>query len=340
MRSWTVSHPRVYINMLTKTLAPSMSNLSLRKAWEWLALEPQHRLGTRFLQIAVGLMLLFRVATEGRFYGYLWGPSGVGTGGMTRLFGSTVGGVLDKSFATSTGTLGVLAVLALSAILLISGRVTRLATLGAFLTFFMLEQRLPELPDGGDNITRIVLIYMLFLLPPRANPKQGGLLVWFHNLAVLAIIWQIVILYTTSGIMKAYGDKWHHGVAMYYVSQVEWFSLPALRHMFMNPFVVTLSTYIPMFYQLFFAIALLSPLKLPWLLVGMIFHVGVATFMGLVSFSTVMIGLEGFLISDDEYAYLLALSRGLRQWANRKWRFRRMPAVPSAEQPEVLGAEP
>jgi hypothetical protein len=296
--------------------------------------------GARFLQIAVGAMLLFRIATEGRFYSYLWGPSGVGIGGMTRLFGRALGGALDKPFTTSAGTLAVIVVLALSAILLITGRFTRLATLAAALTFFMLEQRLPELPDGGDNITRIVLIYMLFLLPPHANPKKGGLLVWFHNLAVLAIIWQIVILYTTSGIMKAYGDKWHHGVAMYYVSQVEWFSLPALRHMFMNPFVVTLSTYIPMFYQVFFAIALLSPLKLPWLLVGMIFHVGVATFMGLVSFSTVMIGLEGFLISDDEYVFLLALSRRLRKWMNQKWRFGRIPQLTSAEPAEVLGAEP
>ena len=325
--------------MLTSTSFPSPA-LSFRRAWDWLALEPQHRVGARFLQIAIGLMLLFRIATEGRFYGYLWGPSGVGTGGMTRLLGRTVGGTLDKSFTSSPGTLGVLAVLALSAILLITGRLTRLAALGAFLTFFMLEQRLPELPDGGDNITRIVLIYMVFLLPSRANPKKGGLLVWFHNLGVLAIIWQIVILYTTSGIMKAYGDKWHHGVAMYYVSQVEWFSLPALRHMFMNPLVVTFSAYIPMFYQLLFAIALLSPLKLPWLFVGMVFHVGVATFMGLVSFSTVMIGLEGFLISDGEYAYLLSLSRRLLRWPYGKWLFRRMPEITSAEPAEVLGAEP
>jgi low affinity Fe/Cu permease len=227
--------------------------------------------------------------------------------------------------------------LAFSATLLVVGRWTRLATLFALITFVSIEQRLPQLPDGGDNITRIVLIYMLFLLPPRANVKTGSLRVWFHNLAVLAIATQLVILYTTSGFMKAFGDKWHHGVAMYYVSQVEWFSLPALRQMFMRPLIVTLSTYIPMFYQLLFGVAILSPLKLPWLLLGIFFHLGVANYMGLVSFSTAMIGLECFLISDAEYRRTAKLaSRLCEQIRCFACGFATRHSVPARPQPVYL----
>jgi len=251
-----------------------------------------------------------------------------------------LGSLLDHAFATSAGTIGVLGVLAGSAALLVSGRFTRLATLLALITFLMLEQRLPELPDGGDNIARIILVYMLFLLPPRAKPRKGELLVWFHNLGVLAIALQIVILYTTSGIMKAYGDKWHHGVAMYYVSQVEWFSLPAMRRMFMNPLVVTLSSYIPMFYQLFFAVAILGPLKLPWLFVGMLFHLGVASFMGLVSFSIAMVGLECFLISDAEYVRLAAIAHRQIAAANRRWNALRSRMGPAASPEPALALNP
>ena len=280
-----------------------MSGLVLR-SYRWLAIEPHQRRGARVLQLAIGLMLLFRVFTEGPFLKFLWGPRGVGSGSSRVILGSYIGGLLDRVFTTDFGTLIVVAGLGAGGLGLLLGVWTRSSTVLALLTFFMLEQRLPQLPDGGDNITRIVLAYMVFLLPPTASPKFGSFAVWLHNLAVLAIGIQICILYTISGLMKAYGDKWHHGIAMYYISQVEWFSHPAVRKIFKNPFVVTASTYMPMFYQLLFSMAILSQLKLPWLALGISFHLGVAWLMGLVTFSTVMIGLELFLITDSEYTDL------------------------------------
>ena len=47
--------------------------------------------------------------------------------------------------------------------------------------------------------------------------------------------------------------------------------------------------------------ALISRVRIPWLLAGVLFHLGVAFFMGLVTFSMIMIGLELFLISDSDY---------------------------------------
>ena len=277
---------------------------TLRDAWNWLAVEAHQRRGIRALEISIGLMLLFRVATEARFASYLWGPRGIGWGSTSHVLGPWLGALIDLPFTTEAGTAAVLLVLALAALALLCGLWTRPATALTFLAFFALEQRLPELADGGDNITQLVLIYMLFLLPAGARTRPGNLRVWIHNVAVLAIALQVVIMYATSGFMKAYGDHWHHGVAMYYISQVEWFSLPALRKLFLNPLATTMTTYAPMVYQIFFPLAVISPLKLPWLLLGAAFHLGVAVLMGLVPFSMVMVGLELFLISDREYARL------------------------------------
>lgn len=273
----------------------------MKKSYRWLTVEPHQRRGVRVLQVAMGLMLLFRVYTETPFYSFLWGPRGVGSGSTAPILGRRIGGLLDGAFATEMGALIVLVVLALGAFGLVLGIFPRLATALALVTFFMIEQRLPELPDGGDNIARIVLMYMLLLLPPKSKPAPGTLSVWFHNLGVLAIGIQVAILYTISGLMKSYGYTWHHGIAMYYISNVEWFSLPALREIFANPFVVTIATYVPMLYQLLFPMAILSRVKLPWLFLGIVFHLGVACTMGLVTFSTVMIGLELFLVTDLEY---------------------------------------
>jgi hypothetical protein len=99
---------------------------------------------------------------------------------------------------------------------------------------------------------------------------------------------------------------------MYLISQVDTFSLPGGRFLFRNEFLVTFATYSAMMYQVWFPIAILSRLRIPWLLVGVFFHASVAIFMGLISFSCVMIGLECALISDAEY-------RLIRQLARRSW---------------------
>jgi len=178
---------------------------------------------------------------------------------------------------------------------------------------------LPEITDGGDNITRIVLIYMLFLLPHRNRVSAGKLRVWLHNIAVLAIFMQIIVMYTSSGFAKAMGEMWQQGVAMYYITQVQWFTLPGIHQLFMNPLIVTVTTYVPMFYQLLFPIATISRLKIPWILLGICFHLGIMILMGLITFSWIMIGLELFFISDQEYAMI---------WNNVLRLWEKFPGIP------------
>jgi hypothetical protein len=268
----------------------------------WLAVEPHHRIGIRLLQAAIGLMLLFRISTEWHFASYFWGPNGIGQGSTALVLGPALASLIDPVFDTEIGVRCIIFALAVGALGLVLGRATRLSTGLALCSFFLLEQRLPELPDGGDNITRISLMYLLFVLPPSARPIKGSLSIWLHNVAVLAVVFQTAILYFTSGAMKMFGDKWQHGVAMYYVSQVEWFSLPTFRSLYKNPEVASFVVYGTMLFQIWFPIALLSPLRLAWIAGGVIFHLGIAFFMGLITFSLVMIGLELALISDVEYA--------------------------------------
>jgi hypothetical protein len=135
--------------------------------------------------------------------------------------------------------------------------------------------------------------------------------VWLHNVAIVAIAFQVCVLYTTSGFQKAFGERWHTGVAIYYVTRSMWFSQPSLAPLFTNPVVATAATYGPVFHQLWFPVAILSPLRLAWIVLGILFHVGIASLMGLVTFSIVMIGLELFFVTDREYRWLSArLARG------------------------------
>ena len=268
----------------------------LRAAWHWLSDSPQHVVGIRVLEGALGAMLIFRGFTELPFAAYFWGPDGLGAGRAVLIWG--LGPLLTRLLNTDLGATALPLLVAASGAALLFGWRTRIACAVALASMVVMEHRLAEVADGGDNIARLVLIYLLFALPAGASAPPGSLRVWFHNLAVIAIAAQLVTLYLTSGFLKAYGEKWHNGTALYYISQVEWFSLPGMRAAFKDPYLTTLATYATVAYQIMFPVAMLSRLKPAWIFVGVCFHAGIAVFMGLVTFSTVMVGLEVFLFTD------------------------------------------
>lgn len=281
-------------------------------AWQWLAGAPQQRQGVRILQFMLGIMLVSRLATELPFAAHLWGPHGLGYGTTVPLVGKTIGHALDHMFDSMWGTYAVLAGLGAGAFALVVGRTTRVATGLTLFCYLLLEYRLPELGDGGDNVTRLVLGYMLFLLPAGADAARGSMRAWFHNLAVAAIGMQLMTVYVTSGLMKAAGESWQNGTALYLVSQVEWFSHPSLRAGFTNPLIVMVATYTAMLFQLWFPVAVFSRFRLAFLAIGISMHLGIAIMMGLVHFSSVMIALELFLITEREWAELAAFAKRTR----------------------------
>jgi hypothetical protein len=270
------------------------------KVFENLTTTPLHRTGTRILQVMVGLILLYRLFTEIPFAGYLFGSQGVSDGSAVRMFGSAMGGFFDLLFQTSGGAYLVLIGIAVGALGLITGTWIRASTMLAMICFALIGLRAPTLGDGGDNITQIVLIYMMFLLPPTSQPKPGTK-VWLHNMAFAAIALQLIIMYFVTGTSKVMGNMWTNGTAMYYIAQVEWFSTPFFSNFFKSDFFAPLAAFSTMFYQLAFPFVVFSRYKLLLFAVGISFHLGILLMMGLVTFSTAMIALELFLITDAEY---------------------------------------
>lgn len=278
------------------------------RAWSWLCDEPHQQVGVRVASAAIAAALLFRVFTETPFAPFLWGPHGIAAG--QPLGASTpTGNAVQDVFGTMTGTYLTLALLAVSSTSLLFGYQTRIAIAVAYVAFYLLGHRNPLLEDGGDNISRLVLGYLLFALPNGKSAPKGSARVFVHNVAVVAVAVQVMILYETSGLFKAFGDRWHHGTAMYYISQVEWFSHPAFRSLLQQPAVTTLASYATIFYQVTFPMAMFSRLKITWLAMGFALHLGILVTMGLVTFSTVMMGLELFMITDAEWAVIAERTR-------------------------------
>lgn len=273
---------------------------------KWLSEKPNRIIGTRILQICIGMAICFRIATELPFAQYLWGPHGISlNGSASQFFGPFLGRFFDSLFFGSPyGIYLLLFMLFLGAISLVINIKTRIAALVCFIAFVILELRLPAIGDGGDNISRLTLMYMVLLTSNPSKENINKLKVWIHNIGIACIITQLMILYETSGFMKITGEKWQNGTAMYLISNVEWFSIPGMRELFTNPIITTVSSYVPMIFMIMFPVAIFSRFKLVWIGIGICLHMGIALFMGLITFSTVMIGLELFLITDAEYKQL------------------------------------
>jgi hypothetical protein len=270
------------------------------------------------LSVFLGLMICFRIGTELPFANYLWGPNGIAVGETcVAFFGPLLGPILDAAFYNSSfGIYILITILFISALCLIFNVKTRVAAFFAAFSFILLELRLPAIGDGGDNITRLTFIYMILLM---SNPRQENASktkIWIHNIGVASIMVQLMILYEVSGFMKATGEKWQNGTAMYIISNVEWFSLPGVREMFKNPYITTIFSYIPMFFMIFFPIAIFSRFKFIWIGIGILLHVGIAYTMGLITFTLAMVGLELFLITDEEYARIKVFV--LNSWLYKK----------------------
>lgn len=271
----------------------------------WLSDEPNQRIGVRVLQTILGIVFVFRAFTEMPFAKYMYGAHGVGDELRLDLtFGEFIGGALNNLFRHDTNIYLLLIILAGCGLCFIVGSRTRIVTAISLITFNLISGLNLEVGDGGDNVTQLVLIYMLFLTPFDEAFKPGGLKVWVHNLAVVAIGLQVMILYFTAGFMKINGHVWTEGLALYNISQVETFSLPLFRSMFKNPYIATISAYITMIFLIWFPIAMFSKFKLLWILMGISFHLGIVGYMGLVTFGATMVGLELFFLTDKEYLYI------------------------------------
>lgn len=170
----------------------------------------------------------------------------------------------------------------------------------------------PLLGDGGSNILMIVLVYMIFtnnsvylsLFPKK--PSNSNFAKITHNLFFLLILIQTCILYFFAGFFKLQGDMWIHGTALYYVLNLDSFSMNATRFLsdliINSPILLTFGAYSAIFLQFLFPILVFNKYTRFLVLAGSIgFHLGIALLMGLIQFGMIMIALDLAFLNDKEY---------------------------------------
>ncbi|MFG6446430.1 HTTM domain-containing protein [Microbacterium sp. P07] len=205
------------------------------------------------------------------------------------------------------------------------------------------------LTNGGDTLMRIVLLFAVFanlsahfsvdawvrrrrppgaVAPRRRIPRPPEWVAnWTHNTVLILCVYQILLVYLVSSVLKLAGEEWLEGTAIYYALSIDQFRvLPVLSDtVWQFTPAVMMATWTALWVQLLFPVLILwRPTRYVaiFLITGM--HLGIAVLLGLWPFSLTMIALDLLLIRDRSWVraggWATRAGRAARRVVSHAWR--------------------
>ncbi|BFT75469.1 DCC1-like thiol-disulfide oxidoreductase family protein [Paenibacillus sp. P36] len=281
----------------------------------------KYLVGTSLLRVCFGLSIIYFYMLHYSHRYYLFSEYGVNI--YTKKYKSSVLSLYNLSddflFFDLIYNFGIIV-----AVVFTLGYKGRIFTVLNYVFYSSLYNRMVHIGDGGDNLLYLVFFYMMFMKTTEyfsidsifkreseiEKGKENLVTVVgkiFHNFFVYICIIQLCIVYFISAIFQIMGESWNNGTAIYYISQVEAFSVPGFKDfVFDNIYLSVVLAYFGILIKLFFPFfILLRRIKLLAVFCMVMFHLGIAATMGLISFSLAMIFMELLLFSDGEYKKMM-----------------------------------
>lgn len=211
----------------------------------------------------------------------------------------SIGLIKDLAFVLYSNSEVWLSLLFLWALLLVAvlGLVgIRIYFIGDLLLWFLvinIHNKLYPSLTGGDLLLNQFLFFncVISSVYLKTGTKWNELKILFHNLAIVAIMIQLCLVYLVSGLAKFADTEWLKGRAIISVAQIRHFSLSHFLayNKVLDPLYVFIN-YLVMTYQVLFPIVVwVKGIKKSLLLVGVGMHVYIGLVMGLPEFSAIMI---------------------------------------------------
>lgn len=172
--------------------------------------------------------------------------------------------------------------------------------------------------DGGDQISMILsLIFIpLTLSDFRKNTfikfkRDYSFHVLISNIIMTIVTIQISIIYFVAAIDKIYKlEEWRNGTAIYYWVNDNLFGLQSslltiINSLFQHTFIVTSITWGVIFIELLLSISFFFEwyIRKCILSMGILFHILIAVFLGIPTFSLTMIGILIFYLLPNNHVF-------------------------------------
>lgn len=190
--------------------------------------------------------------------------------------------------------------------------------------------------NGGDTLYRITLLFLVFAnlsahysvdswLRDRRRRTSSARRRWIpahirnaaHNAALVLCCFQIIVVYTVSGVWKLTGEAWPAGTALFYSLRIDAFMVfPMVNELiWQSSLLIYVATFIALWSQTLFPIALLWRPSRIFVLVALVFmHSGIGLLLGLWPFSLAMIALDMLFIRDKTWVSVTGWVRSTALW--------------------------
>jgi len=259
-----------------------------------------HPNGVRWAGIVVYGWFLINLASLLPHMNLLWGPDAVimrGAGGDGLLENFMYQLVYRPQRATA-----ILALHACSALLaMFSFRWVFIARITVWITGLMLY--FAAYPAFNSGFLAM-LLFSFFLIPAYARATHPVRIFLTNGMWFVCVV-QLVLIYAISAGYKWTGEQWISGSALYYTFSIDHFSRPWISAFLDgNQWLWKCLTWAILLYQSVFPfVAWVKKWRIKLVLTGIVFHLAIATFMGLWMFGFAMIAAYVFLLPEQYFLF-------------------------------------
>ncbi len=166
---------------------------------------------------------------------------------------------------------------------------------------------------GADYIGSLLLLYLSFsnnqdYFTIRKIPFKHS----FFSSQLSSVMYrmlqiQISVIYAYTGFEKLKGATWWDGTALWNVLANYQITVMSFEWLRFAPLLIVFITLLTIVFEIYFPLAMILPkLRYPWLIIGFMFHFGIALMLGLTTFSTVMISTYPLFLSDQVIDHILS----------------------------------
>jgi len=173
--------------------------------------------------------------------------------------------------------------------LIVVGLVIKINHYTAILIFwfsFSLSRLIQPITNGSDSVLNLFLFLAIFFNIISISQKDVRLII--SNFAILFCRIQLALIYFLSGYNKLLSSAWRSGDAIYSIQNLEFFA--SERFAILNQQTCFYLAWVVILFEILFPILIwLKNVRLPLLILGVVFHAGIIIFLSLPDFGMLMI---------------------------------------------------
>ncbi len=152
---------------------------------------------------------------------------------------------------------------------------------------FSLSRLIQPIMNGSDLVLNLFLFLSIFFNVVSISQKEIRLAI--SNFAVLFCRIQLALIYFLSGYDKLLSAAWRSGDAIYSIQHLDFFVNERFSSTFSQQASLYFAWLIISFELLFPILIWIRKIRLPFLIVGVVFHIGIIIFLNLPDFGIIMI---------------------------------------------------